>query len=83
MREARATSGAPSHAVCLMAVTASSEVPDASPLLQIDSANSGSGGTGAPSSSGETVVGSLDLCNVRAVAGEVLIGARCADHSLA
>ena len=83
VRDTRATGGAPSHAVCLMAVTASSDVPDASPLLQIDSATSSSGSVGAPSSSGETVVGSLDLCNVRAVAGEVLIGAYCKQQSSA
>lgn len=82
VREARATSGAPSHAVCLMAIAATSHVPDASPLLQIDSANSSGSSTGAPSSGGETVVGSLDLCNVRAVAGEVLIGACCAELAL-
>jgi hypothetical protein len=84
VRETRATSSAPAHAVCLMAVTASSNVPDASPLLHIDytssSSSCGSSGGGgsatALSSSGDAVIGSLDLCNVRAVAGEILIGAR-------
>jgi hypothetical protein len=81
VREARATSSAPAHAVCLMAVTASSNVPDASPLLRIEHADSSSNcSSGEPSSGGETAVGSLDLCNVRAVAGEILIGAFSADQ---
>ena len=92
VRKARATSGAPAHAVCLMAVTASRDVPDASPLLRLDSSSSSSGSSnnGSSASSGggnaasspgcDTVIGSLDLCNVRAVAGEVLIGAYQAEH---
>lgn len=83
VREARAAGNAPAHAVCLMAVAASSDVPDASPLLRIGASpsNSSSNSNGSSraqfGSGGEKVVGSLDLCNVRAIAGEVLIGESC------
>ncbi len=60
VRDQLAAGGVAANAACLMAVAASGDVPDASPLLRLDG--------------GETVVGSLDVCNVRAVAGEVLIG---------
>lgn len=48
------------RATCLIAVSSSTSCPDAPAELILQS--------------GDIVVGSLDLCNVKAVAGEVLIG---------